>query len=223
MHSMLEISSFIIAVVAIIYTILESRRNNKVIVRIINVSNSYCIRENENSEKPFNHFLIILKSYGLPLHNMEAKLVFSVENYGTKSFSLSCADNIEQINEFQKGMISEYHLKSYDLDERGIAMLADLKDPFNQKAKLNLYSQGYLALSIRIGRIKDQLKSKWNKVAFGTDKIIGRIIIGKNYDISQKPDGYLPKFNPTSKHILDFIRGASQDLSHSQNNSESDL
>ena len=107
------------------------------------------------------------------------------------------------VDEFAKGMIVEFGLKSYQMSSENKAFLARLKDPREQDAVICVYSQDYLAASFRVGGWLDRLKSRWNSVAFRFNNLFTRRV-GKRKDAIRMYE-VLPRFKTFEQHIKDFV------------------
>src|SRR4051812_17099698 len=78
----IELAALAVALVAVWFTILESRRNNSVVVKVRECGASYRAAIRENQGKPFHELRIVLQNCGLSLHAMRVQLKFYRENDG---------------------------------------------------------------------------------------------------------------------------------------------
>lgn len=149
----LDIAALVIAVASITVAIIETRRNNRTSLSLLEASTSACRVVNENDGKWFQELTVVLRNNGLPLHDVKAAMMFVgiPPNTGTYTIGLREKASPQGRRELAKGMIVTYRLRSYDLDGPMIAMLQQLQSPHRQHAALQVYSQDYLACSIRIG------------------------------------------------------------------------
>lgn len=160
MFSEIDWVSLIVALLALWITFADYRRNNYVIVRIIECSCSHPHTVHENQERPFHHFRVLVRNHGIPLYGVSAALRFTDEN-GAGTFTLplkKAGDKSEVRDEFGRGMIAEFYWKSYQLDDTDLGFLLSLKDSAKQFSRLCLYSGGYFACDFRIGDVMDRLR-----------------------------------------------------------------
>jgi hypothetical protein len=61
--------AFMAALFAIWFAYHESRRNNSVLVKIIECNHGKLLRRDENHGRRFKHFTIILRNQGISLHD----------------------------------------------------------------------------------------------------------------------------------------------------------
>jgi hypothetical protein len=149
----LDVAAVVIAVASITVAIIETRRNNRTSLSLLDAVTSMRGAVNENDGKWFHELSLVLRNNGLPLHDVKAAITFAgiPPNTGTCSIGLREKESTQGKRELGKGMIVTYRLRSYDLDETTIAMLRRLQSPRRQHAALRIYSQDYLAYSISIG------------------------------------------------------------------------
>jgi len=203
--------SAVSALVAVCVTWRESRRNNSVVLDIQNFSSSWTEALDENNAQPFAQLRVVIRNYGMALHRMKARLTW-IEKRGWGLCSIALRRQSAQGGRndvFAKGMVAQFGLKSYELGADSISFLSTLEDPAEQKARLEVFSQGYLAQDFRIGGALDRMKGKWNSWAFrfnrAFDRRMGRnetgVPVVKTYRL-------LPLFRSLSFHVTDFIRMA---------------
>jgi hypothetical protein len=162
----LDLCAFIIALLALWYTIRESRRNNSVILRILECESAGCLSLNENDRQPFSYLRLVVRNEGVTLHDISVQLTFRNPEITEMSFTM-CQSEERKLSqgEFTKGMIGEFFLKSYQLGDIGLKKLEGLNDPVKQQARFRVFSQDFLAKEIRIGSRLTKLKLKWNGLA----------------------------------------------------------
>ena len=168
MFSEIDWVSLTIALLALWIAFADYRRNNYVIVKVMECSCSHPQSINENQQRPFHHFRVLVRNHGIPLYGLSAALKFTDE-HGAGTFTLPlrrAGDKEELRNECGRGMIAEFYWKSYQLDDSDLGFLLSLKDVAKQHARLCLYSGGYFARAFRIGGSVERLKALWNKLAF---------------------------------------------------------
>jgi len=157
-------ASFVLALFAIWLAIHESRKSNKVILTIRECRHSRQTSINENAAQGFFQFTVLLVNHGISLHDLEVLLVFTGES-GVDRWTIPMR-NVNASrgthNEFAKGMIADFRLKSYQMSQGDIDCLQTVKDPTRQNAWLHIR-----------GGYRDRLRSMWNTVAF---KINGQFV-----------------------------------------------
>lgn len=209
----LDIIAVIAAIVAIVYAGRESRRNNRVMLKFRKCSASSCHSVTENNGESFAEFKLIVQNCGIALHQIEASVSFTpLASFGSFSFPINKSNRSSGIDEFAKGMIVEFGLKSYQFDDGTLAHMSHLQNPTIQNAVLCFYSQGYLAASFRIGGYADRIKSKWNGLAYRFNDLFTRSI-GTNSEGQNVIRQYqiLPLFTVLSFHITNFIQWSNRD------------
>lgn len=177
-------------------------------------STSGRLEVNENNGEPFDAFKLIVKNCGVALHQLRASITFTpLTSHGTCSYPLNKSNRNNDFDEFAKGMVVEFGLKSYELDDGELASLSLLQKPTIQNAKLCFYSQGYLAATFRIGGYADRIKSKWNGWAYSFNDLFTRKI-GTNSEGHNVIRTYriLPSFTVLSVHITNFIQWSNREM-----------
>jgi len=207
MQLYIDLIALATAVVAIWYTIRESRRNNSVVLRIEDCSTSGVEAINENAGQFFHKLTIVIQNRGIALHEVRASISFrDPDEHGRFNLSLERRKRSGDRDEFAKGMIAEFGFKSYKHEDYG-TFLRLLRNPKAQDAKLCIYSQDYLAASFRIGGLLDRLRSRWNGWASRFNNLFTRKV-GKNkqgLDVIRMYE-LLPSFTTLSPHIVRFCR-----------------
>jgi hypothetical protein len=205
--------SLVIALLALIIAIREIRRNNNIIVKIMDCSCGYKQSVRENNAQEFYYFKIIIQNKGVNLYSPKMSLLFRHEKGGTFTLPLKQENQKKySVETFAKGMITIFNLKSYEMNKHSMDSLIDLKNARKQDARLCLYSQNYFASSFRIDNWLDIVKQKWNKVAF---KLSVNLKKGENYegmDIVKKYQ--LPMLQTLGDKVQFFIKNSveSEDL-----------
>jgi hypothetical protein len=173
--------ALLVAVLALWYGIRESRRNNCVILKVKDCSYGGHQSVDENSGRPFAIFRLLLRNAGIPLYDVHVQLTFQEEGgWGLLQCPLTREGNgVVGNDQFQRGMVAEFCLKSYEQNEGGRRFLSRLKDPTKQRAAFAVYSQGYLAKVFLAGGMWDRCKSRWNRIAETINGLFEREI-GKN-------------------------------------------
>jgi len=148
-----------VGVVAVWYTIQESRRNNSVILRAKECAFTSTYNE-QDERQSFHRLRIVFQNRGIALHDVKVRLVFRVPDRNEiHHIELGRSENQRDHDEFAKGMIAEFDLKSYrHRREDGRDRLALLKDPIKQRAEIQVLSQDYLAYTFRSWSLWERMK-----------------------------------------------------------------
>lgn len=169
--------SFIVALLALWIAWADYRRNNYVIVNVIECQCSHPMKMDENKGQLFHHFRVLIRNHGLPLYGVMAILSFNDEHGGSVAIPLKKAGERNGTHdEFARGMVAEFYFKSYELNKASLACLLLLKNMRKQDAHLRLYSSGYFARDIRIGGFVEWTKSIWNVVAYQLNRPFKRTV-----------------------------------------------
>jgi hypothetical protein len=127
-----------VALVAILYTLRESRRNNSVWLSIEDCVSDGSQSVHENNCQYFHRFTVRIRNNGIPLYGLSAAICFrGADGSGT----LTCPIRRKQLagdrDEFGKGMIAEFQFKSYEMSRMERAFLTSLESARKQDATLN--------------------------------------------------------------------------------------
>lgn len=179
----LDIAALVIAVASITVAIIETRRNNRTSLSVVEASTCSRRTIDENDGNWFQELSLILRNNGLPLHDVKAGITFLglPPNTGTYSIGLREKGVAPAGREFAKGMIVTYRLRSYELDETTKAMLKRLQSPLRQHAALRIFSQEYLAYTFRIGGWRDQIAGYVNQWIHLANRCMTRRV-GRNHE-----------------------------------------
>lgn len=215
MQIYLDLIAVATALVAIWYLIRESRRNNRVILKIKACAASGRQAIDENGGQFFHEFKLVIQNNGISLHHVHAAIGFhGPEGHGWFTLPLKRRKRSGDRDEFAKGMIVEFGFQTYEFDKNDLAFLSMLRDPVDQNAQLRVYSQDFLAASFRIGGFFDRLKSRWNSLAFRFYNLFTHKA-GKNKDAMQSYE-LLPIFTVLGRHVIDFVRWTETEASESK-------
>jgi hypothetical protein len=165
--------AFAVALVAIWFTWKESRRNNIPILKGIECKGS-SETSIESKGKIVDKFEIWIRNCGMSLYGVRVCLAFQGKDgsgWATMPLRRSSKYDNEDYPEFARGMVGKFSLRSDQLTPGDRSFLNLLKDPAKQKAELSIYSQDYLAYSIRIGNLRETMKRKWNWFAFRFNRL----------------------------------------------------
>lgn len=201
-------ASFVIALIALFYTVSEIRRNNNIVLSIRECGCSTRQSLDENKGKLFTHFKLTLQNKGINLHSLTLCLVFNLEKGGTVSCPLTQKNHLDvPINSFSKGMITTFYFKTHELTKEQLHFLSMLENPRKQDACLCLYSQTYLAKTFFVNSLSDRLKQLWNRLAW---RLSVRIKKGTNNEGADIVRYYrLPTFQTYGDKIdlfVDYLR-----------------
>lgn len=156
------------AVIALWYTGYESRRNNRVVLRIREFQSSGRQAVGENNEELFHFLKLVIENRGISLHNIRATIGFQPMGIGGGwfNFALNRQGLSGDRDEFARGMVAEFKLKSYEFEPHDFSFVRMIENPTQQNAKICVYSQDYLAHEFQIGGwVERKLKSPWNQFA----------------------------------------------------------
>jgi hypothetical protein len=197
--------------VAICYTIRESRRNNKVLLKIKECQASYRQSVDENSGNPFHELRVVVKNCGIPLHSVNAVINFSHPSEpGRFTFPLKRRHRTGDHDEFAKGMIAEFGVLSYELDKYHFGFVRALAESKNEDAWLCIFSQGYLAAEFRVAGISDHIKMQWNRLAFRVNNLFQRDIHRGAHTLTYTPE-LLHRLPVLSANVARFCKWTSEE------------
>jgi len=206
--------AFCAALFAIWFAWHESRKSNNVLLATEKCESSLKQSILENEKRWFWKFKLLLRNSGRPMHNVKVTLSFNGPGgSGTFSVPIGRTEREPCTNgEFSKGMIAEFEFKSYTMSAGERAMLCMLEDAVRQCACVNVYSQGYLAKSFRVGSLMDRMKERWNAFASWSNQALKR-------QVGTSPEGMpvvrhyriMPEFASFRRSVMDFVNGCRED------------
>lgn len=207
--------SFIIALVALFYSIREIKRNNDIIVKIKECSCKFVHSIDENNGQPFSCFKITIQNKGINLYSPKMCLSFVHEKGGT--FSTPLKQEIHSnfpVETFSKGMITTFYFKTYELTKSDLHFLGILKNTRKQDACLCLYSQTYLSVKFPVRSISDRMKQRWNLLSW---KLSFKRKKGTNWEGADIVKYYrLPTFQTYGDKLDYFIKSYLDDMETSK-------
>lgn len=147
----------------------ESRRNNKVIVKLLEAR---CTGRYAPPTPREAKLQITIRNYGLPLTNLSMSLFYTgPQKVGTFEFPIRVDNRCQgAAGNFMRGMTAVFTLSN--LDQNILPFLGGLLDVPEQRPSIKLFSNSYLACTFPVVSLLDPLKRKWNYLA--TRKIIKR-------------------------------------------------
>lgn len=165
--------AFTVALVAIWVAWAESRRNNRVILKARECRGS-SLQTARSGSRLYHQFEILIQNRGISLYNVAVSLSFRPKNgAGWLNLPLRCGSDEPQEDtstsgqpEFARGMVARFFLNTNDPQSEALTFLQMLEDPRTQDACLNVFAQGYLAYSFRIGGSWDRVRTRWNRLAY---------------------------------------------------------
>lgn len=203
-----DLMAFVVALVAIWFTWMESRRNNRVILKVLDCNGS-SEQSIETQGRIVDKFEIWIQNRGISLHGVAVTLNFRPKN-GSGHCNLplrrSSTYDVDDSHEFARGMVGKFYLQSNKIRDADMCWFRMLEDPTVQNARLNVYSQDYLAYSLQVGGFKEKAKSKWNRFAFWFNNLFTHVH-GKNPEgmpIIHTPE-LLPYFVTIENAIVYFF------------------
>lgn len=117
------------------------------------------------------------------------------------------SDAGEACSGFARGMIGIFAVASYRLNASDAKCLRELKNARMQDACIRVYSQGYLAYTLNVGRFGDRVKGSWNACAARVNALFERQR-GTNRNglpIIQTRE-VLPTFDAIEPSLMGFVR-----------------
>ena len=214
--SYLDLIAVATAIIALWYAGYESRRNNRVVLRIRDFESSGTQAVDKNNGKFFHVLKLVIENRGISLHNIHASIGFQPSDNGDGgwfNFPLKRRALSGDRDEFARGMIAEFKLKSYEFKEHDFAFLKMIEDPTLQNAKFCIYSQDYLAHEFQIGGwVERKIKAPWNRFAQWFNDLF-TTKIGKNPEgcdvIRQRK--ILPIFLTLEWKLQNFVKSIARD------------
>jgi hypothetical protein len=130
--------AMVLALVAIYVAVREVRRNNTVMLSILECSHTGRMSVDENNGRHFDHLWFLIRNGGIPIHSPAVTLNFrGRDGFGRLNVQLhKKSDRTGGHDELSRGMIAEFGFKSYELDTTAAGMLMELQDPAAQDACL---------------------------------------------------------------------------------------
>ena len=160
--------TFCIALLALLLTYMECRRNSRVILEVLQTRCCFTQSLDKNDGRPFSNFMILMRNSGISLHSVHAVLSFREPNGASRinvPFQVR-SSHASAAGEFARGMIVEFGLKSYSLRPFEASLLLSLRCPRIQGATVAIYSQEFFVKRFRIGGMRDRILTSWNRLAF---------------------------------------------------------
>jgi hypothetical protein len=198
--------AFLTSLFAVWFAWHESRKNNTVLLKIVDVQCTGRQAINENHCQPFMEFRVLIRNQGIALYDPQLALGYTEQSgFGSMTVPLKRrTKRTGEISQFARGMIAEFGFKTYEMDEHDFHMLNALKDVADQKARLTLFSQGFVAKVFHAGRWRDRLAQRWNSLAFRLNSKFDRKV-GEQH---LKRGHFLPADVPNiAGPLRQFIRG----------------
>lgn len=166
----------VIALLALWVAYFNFSRANYAVVRVRDCRTSYAQDIRENGGLGFSHFRIILQNLGIPLNNVSMALSYRGKD-GSGLFTvplMSKGTATVREGQFAKGMITDFSLKTHQMDGDSALWLAELEDPRRQAASLCLYADGFLVWEYRLDGAGVWFKSRWNRLAVRLNHLLKR-------------------------------------------------
>ena len=195
------------ALVAALTARRESRMNSSVVLKVVKCAGVVKQSIHEHNAQRFAEFSVLIRNLGLPLHGATAEVVFhEVGRLGLLQIALSNRSKSGPDGIFAKGMLAEFSLKSYELGDQGVQMLAPIANARKNRASLRIYSQGYEAAEFPLTRLLDPLRIRWNGTALKFNGLFDRQVgINEQGVPIVKTYRLLPSFPVPAKHLDLFL------------------
>lgn len=214
---MVDWLALVVALVALLYTNRESRRNSSVWLTIEDCVSDGSQSVNENNCQFFHRLTVKVRNHGIPLYGLSAAICFrGADGSGMLSYPIRRKHLASDRDEFGKGMIAEFQLKSYEMSKSELTFLTSLESAKKQSATLNFYSQNYLCASFPVHARTVWLKKAWNRLAWRFNYML-KWRVGKSnqgHDIIWTPT-VLPLFTIHLDNLSDFIKSIRRDAEES--------
>lgn len=204
---MVDWIALVVSLVAIFLGMLESKRNHAVWISLLACKAHMSMSRKEHGFARFPQLTICVRNKGISLHGLTAHIqFFDDENIGIVSIPLERSKLNGDTDDFAKGMIAEFTLKSYSINENGKEILRKLKNPKGQGAVLCFYSQNYLCRTFKIKEPPTGWRLRWNI-------FVAHIQLKMSRTYTHKPSGrkglytprFIPVFNPQLAQVMDFL------------------
>ena len=160
--------TFCIALLALLLTYMECRRNSRVILEVLETRCCFTQSRDENDGRPYSDFTILMRNSGITLHGVHAVLSFREPN-GASRINVPLqvrSSHASAAGKFARGMIVEFGMKSSSLRPFEASLLLSLKCPRIQRATVAIFSQEFFVKRFRIGGMRDRVLTSWNRLAF---------------------------------------------------------
>lgn len=200
-------AAFFLAIVALYFAWRVERRNTTVMLRLLECEQNGTLSLEENQGRSFSTFRVRIKNIGISLHDPTVHLTFS-DAAGVGNFSIEFVRETalpSTADEFQKGMIADFTLKTYQLHEMSVRRIAGLLNLKKQKARLTIRSQGYIAAEIPLDGTIESIRQRWNVWAFKINQRFWRNVKGENGQEYLDTRGILPSFEPVTAVPLTYF------------------
>jgi hypothetical protein len=217
-------AAFAMALVAILVTLREVKRNNTVIFSILECSKHGRSSEGENNGQRFDHLLVLVRNVGVPIHDPAMSLNFTGRD-GFGRFNIQLHKKNERTgdhDELSKGMIAEFGFKSYELDATATGMLMELEDPAKQDACLFIFSQGYLAKQLRVGGLRDRVASKWNSLASRINRLFRRPAVTSKGKPGLNTFNLFPTLRTLDSPVMGFVESIRREHQQARTSGDSE-
>jgi hypothetical protein len=203
----------ILAVIALVFAWRVERRNTLPAAKLLNCKGNSCTSVDENQLQLFHQFTVRIRNVGIALHNTTVHLVFQDE--GTWSTEMPRLTKMPgDHDEFARGMIAEFALKSYRIDGHWMQELLKLTHPLKQKAQVVVKSQGFEAVAIPLSHRGDSLRRLWNRWAFWFNQKFWRTRRRKDGTQALDTREILPMFAMPSSDLMHVINAMRRDASN---------
>lgn len=112
-------------------------------------------------------------------------------------------------------MIVEFTVRSHELDQFGRHALSQIENVHEQDVVVYVFSQGYLAATLKPGSVGERIVTLWNRLAYRVNRLFEKKI-GKNpegLDLVSTPEP-LPRRPVLKFHIEGFAHDLRQEKSN---------
>jgi hypothetical protein len=201
----------LLSIIAIWFAWRVEVRNTTACAQTVECRGGSMMSVDENNADLFQFFRIRIRNLGIPLYNPTAHLVFWVDDEqgcGTFSFQMRRLTNgLSDHQEFAKGMIAEFVIQSYQLNDHGIPNLLRLVDSETQNARIVIDAQGFEAVVLPLVTRVERLRNTWNRWAGRINMRFWRRRITKTGEERLDAREILPTFARHGFALEHFVEG----------------
>lgn len=195
----LALLAAITSIWAFIIALLDSRRNNRIILKIVEIESTY----SKDRIGPQRVLRVRIKNCGISLQSITMSLGFhGPEQSGFFSVPMKPSPVDAHHSQFLRGSVATFELSTRNNDADTFLSLLD--DICLQRPKFMLFNGSYLARSFRIVGSFDRFKVAWNRLVFKFcfHRRVGNGIEGKGVFKLY----HLPAFEILSEKLRFFLK-----------------
>jgi hypothetical protein len=162
--------SLIVATIALVVSYRAFRHDHTTILRILRAEAIGHSGLFDGRLRSFSELRLVIRNIGISLHNVTVFILFRAPGgYGHVSIPIRRYSPTNELaderGEFAHGMIGDFRFQTDRMDAHELRLLASLTDTIGQEVSIQLYSEGYLVKTFKIGVGWDNLTRRWNEMA----------------------------------------------------------